>query len=135
MERYFVPKDMWLTLENNWSVNEKFPELSDKLEKTNYRTRFHSMLYLEECETQRNLSRYDMADVPLKKAGRFFAITVPGLAEGRPSLIVGDRLVIIGNMKSTEGKVLGYEGFVNEVIAFRIFIESLQLFCFSDQKG
>ena len=45
--------------------------------------------------------------------GEFLALAVPGLAEGRPSLLPGDRLVLSEPCEGEGGPE--YEGYVHEV--------------------
>ena len=52
----------------------------------------------------------------LRPRGEYLALSVPGLAEGRPSLLVGDK-VIVTDPVHTESPA--YEGYVHEVIIDR----------------
>ena len=121
LEKYFIPKKLWHSLENNWSLDDAFPELTQPLSKANYRNKFHCLLYLEECVNQINVRKYDMSDVTLRRENRYFVINVPGLADGRPSLILGDKVIAFGEKRATDEKTLGFEGFIHEVIPFRLY--------------
>lgn len=56
--------------------------------------------------------------VALHPVGEFLALTVPGLAEGRPSVLIGDK-IILSSPSDPDGP--RYEGYVHEVCfsAFR----------------
>lgn len=51
--------------------------------------------------------------VCLRPVAQYLALQVPGLAEGRPSLLVGDRITM--SVPYDDGEGPKYEGFVHEV--------------------
>ena len=51
--------------------------------------------------------------VTLRPVSEYLALTVPGLAEGRPSLLVGDRVVLSDS--EVAGYAPSYEGCIHEV--------------------
>lgn len=71
---------------------------------------------MEETSNANCLKKFDMSGVRLTKEGRFLTFSVPGLADGRPSLIMGDRVVLFEVGKIVEEKRVGFEGFIHEVI-------------------
>ncbi|CAJ1951722.1 unnamed protein product [Cylindrotheca closterium] len=48
------------------------------------------LLYASECQMQRDVQYFDMVDTSLSKEERYFVLRVPGLSEGRPSVLRGD---------------------------------------------
>nr|XP_023021067.1 RNA helicase Mov10l1-like [Leptinotarsa decemlineata] len=60
----------------------------------NYGKFWHIVLWLEEMGQTLGLQRYNMENVTLNLRGRNLELFVPGLAEKRPSIIVGDMLDI-----------------------------------------
>lgn len=78
------------------AVENAVPCLISDLNISNYSDRFHMLLYLEEIQAKLNMQNYDLERVCFRIAGpggEFLALEVPGLAERRPSLLVGDRVV------------------------------------------
>lgn len=49
----------------------------------------------------------------LRPAGEYLALKVPGLAEGRPSLLIGDRVIL--SDYEVAGNAPSYEGYIHEV--------------------
>ena len=49
----------------------------------------------------------------MRPVGEYLALKVPGLAEGRPSLLVGDRVILSDS--EVAGYAPSYEGFIHEV--------------------
>ncbi|EMD34730.1 hypothetical protein CERSUDRAFT_158351 [Gelatoporia subvermispora B] len=73
---------------------------------------FKLLLWIEEFKADRDLRAYDMADVQFRKEGYHYIMAVPGLAEKRPSVVVGDRIEAqVAN--SSSGRC--FEGFVHVV--------------------
>ena len=56
------------------------------------------------------------AGVPLRSRGQYLSLEVPGLGEGRPSLLLGDRVVVsVAREEREEGGETYWEGFIHEV--------------------
>ncbi|PCH44785.1 RNA helicase [Wolfiporia cocos MD-104 SS10] len=75
--------------------------------------RFYSvLLWVEEFRMEHDLEMYDITNAPLRKYGRYYYLEVPGLAEKRPSVLVGDRIFV---QRSGENNGRWYEGHVHVV--------------------
>ncbi|EEB90574.1 hypothetical protein MPER_11197, partial [Moniliophthora perniciosa FA553] len=61
---------------------------------------FKHLLWAEEFQMDRDLEHYDMSNVPLVRHNSYYYLTVPGLAEKRPSVLVGDRILVQRNGSS-----------------------------------
>ncbi|KAK7684935.1 hypothetical protein QCA50_011770 [Cerrena zonata] len=59
-----------------------------------YARHFQTLLWVEEFRMQHDLELYDIADAHLRRHGPFYHLEVPGLAENRPSVVVGDRILV-----------------------------------------
>ncbi|KDQ06711.1 hypothetical protein BOTBODRAFT_39424 [Botryobasidium botryosum FD-172 SS1] len=73
---------------------------------TNY---WRTLLHSEEHQMEEDLERFNMSGVSLETRGRLHFLRVPGLAEKRPSVMIGDLIKAI----TSDGKVYG--GFVHNV--------------------
>ncbi|XP_076298208.1 putative RNA helicase armitage isoform X2 [Lasioglossum baleicum] len=133
-----VPKHYWdLILE---CINERkshtettndiggaVPVLLERLTFHSYKDRFHALLYLEEIAQELEIQRYSIESVIMRPRGEYLAMEVPGLAEKRPSLIVGDRAMVSFKWDSTQGS-RKYEGFIHKVTSSEIFLKFTQKF-------
>jgi helicase MOV-10 len=81
---------------------------------------FISLLRLEENKQRDNLTEYDMERVTMTKVGVFFALNVPGLAEKRPSVLIGDIIYVRPHGSSSNKK---YEGYVYRVQLDRVLLK------------
>ncbi|KAJ4467007.1 RNA helicase, partial [Lentinula aciculospora] len=57
-----------------------------------YTKHFKHLIWTEEFQMDRDLEYYDINDAKLSRYNMYYYITVPGLAEKRPSVLVGDRI-------------------------------------------
>ncbi|KAF0301715.1 RNA helicase Mov10l1 [Amphibalanus amphitrite] len=89
-----------------------YPCLASELGPDNYKQRLTLLLFIEEVEMLRQIRQFDMDGVVLGRAGEFLQLAVPGLAESRPSLVVGDK-VLLSHPYEESG--LKYEGYVHQV--------------------
>ncbi|PFH46784.1 hypothetical protein AMATHDRAFT_69038 [Amanita thiersii Skay4041] len=70
---------------------------------------FRTLLWVEEARMEQDLERYDIFNATLTKDRGSYYVAVPGLAEKRPSVIIGDR-ILVQQDGAREGD--WYEGFV-----------------------
>ncbi len=108
-------------------------DYSSLLNDENYSKCMACLLWFEELQMKKDITTYDLDNAPLRRnGGRYYTLRVPGLAENRPSVLKGDRIII---SVSGRGK---FEGVVqrttNEdaIIEFnpsfhRVFIDGLRV--------
>ncbi|KAG0707889.1 RNA helicase [Suillus ampliporus] len=82
------------------------------VDSSTYSRYFKTLLWTEEHRMERDLEHYDIPDAQLKYYERYYHLPVPGLAEKRPSVLIGDRFLV-----QKHGAVEGhwYEGNVHFV--------------------
>ena len=108
-------------------------DYSSLLTDENYSDCMKYLLWFEELQMKKDITTYDLDNAPLRRhEGRYYTLRVPGLAENRPSVLKGDRIII---SVSGRGK---FEGVVqrttNEdaILEFnpsfhRVFIDGLRV--------
>ncbi|KAK7676351.1 hypothetical protein QCA50_020692 [Cerrena zonata] len=74
--------------------NLQLTVLPPRINTDTYARYYQTLLWVEEFRMQHDLELYDITDAFLKKHGPFYHLEVPGLAENRPSVIVGDRILV-----------------------------------------
>ncbi|KAJ3568894.1 hypothetical protein NP233_g5410 [Leucocoprinus birnbaumii] len=55
---------------------------------------FKNLLWIEEHKMEEDLERYDMIGSTLSKHNQYYYLLVPGLAEKRPSVLIGDKILV-----------------------------------------
>lgn len=116
LRRFEIPHWIYDSMRLN---DVKRLQLKDPLTPYNYIDRFKKLLWIEEAQQDIEMRRYDIQDVMLGKYDEhFFLVKVPGLAEGRPSLLRGDRLLLKSEKRSTF-----YEGYIHDVRVNDILIK------------
>lgn len=107
------PNSMYETMKMRFSqIRELYPVLDEVVTPRNYVNKFTILLQLEEVEFDVNLKMYDMDNVTMSRKRDFLVLDVPGLAEGRPSLMIGDSAII---RLRTPGQNKKYEGVIHAV--------------------
>ncbi|XP_028024047.1 RNA helicase Mov10l1 [Balaenoptera acutorostrata] len=89
------------------------PLLAELLNMSNHKEKFSTLLWLEEIHAEIELKEYNMSGVTLKRNGDLLVLEVPGLAESRPSLYTGDKLIL--KTQEYSGHVIEYIGYVTEI--------------------
>ena len=57
---------------------------------SNMRARFDVLLWLEELQAEGELKEFSISSAVLRKGAQYLHLNIPGLAEGRPSLFIGE---------------------------------------------
>ncbi|TMW61943.1 hypothetical protein Poli38472_009436 [Pythium oligandrum] len=76
------------------------------LMETTYVQRFQQMLWQEERQQHIQQQDYDMIGAVLDSAGRSYRLTVPGLAESRPSVLGGDKVLLVHKGKTYQARAV-----------------------------
>ncbi|CAI9716309.1 Hypothetical predicted protein [Octopus vulgaris] len=118
--QYRVPQEIRNPVINSDELREVFPILEETLCYENYESKFSLLLYLEEIQLDIDIRAFDLEQVCLNIVGEYLSLKVPGLAEGRPSVLVGDRVYL-----STPGAEGGpiFEGIVHEVHSDEVYLK------------
>lgn len=77
-----------------------------------YADLYHYLLWAEELKCETEIQAYGMDSATLTTAGEYLQLVVPGLAEKRPSLLVGDTVLV---SRSGEAYAEAFEGYVHAV--------------------
>ncbi|KAJ3561910.1 hypothetical protein NP233_g9904 [Leucocoprinus birnbaumii] len=95
-----IPKHLLSTLsssshatrENLNSIQRAF--LPRLLDSESHGRHFEALLWIEEHKMEQDLERYDMEETTLLRHNQYYYLGVPGLAEKRPSVLIGDRILV-----------------------------------------
>ncbi|KAI0945600.1 hypothetical protein AcW1_001785 [Taiwanofungus camphoratus] len=68
--------------------------LPQHLDSASHGVHFKTLLWVEEHRMEYDLQTYDIPDAQLKRYNDYYYLSVPGLAEKRPSVLVGDRIFV-----------------------------------------
>ncbi|XP_019882442.2 probable RNA helicase armi [Camponotus floridanus] len=109
-------------IEQEVAIGNQIPCLLKPLSFEIYKERFHALLYLEEISQILNLQQYSMESAVMRQHVDYLVLEVPGLAEKRPSLLVGDRAIVSFKWDSSQGE-LKYEGFIHRITGTEIFLK------------
>lgn len=111
------PRQLQVALRKREDITFIYPSLSQDLTLNNYKDRFQALLFMEESEEQENMKFYDQVGVILERKNEYFTIEVPGLAEGRPSLLIGDRV------RACFYRGVDQEGYIHEMSQNEVFVK------------
>ncbi|XP_058797629.1 probable RNA helicase armi isoform X2 [Phymastichus coffea] len=133
-----IPEILWTAInkiiqerkthsEAEFILADRVPCLYQHLNIDNYKQRFDYLLYLEEIAQILDMRRFDMATAVMHRSGEFLVLNVPGLAEKRPSLIIGDRVIVSFKWDETNGQKC-YEGYIHKIKSSDVFLKFNQTF-------
>lgn len=88
----------------------------------NYSDKFHTVLHLDEITSLIMMQNYNMEQACFITNGEYLSLEINNLAEKRPSVIVGDRL-IASDFSNTD-----YEGIIHKITANHIHLKFSPLF-------
>ncbi|XP_041650472.1 RNA helicase Mov10l1 [Cheilinus undulatus] len=110
---YPVPQALRDCVEAQGDVLVVQPCLGEALSSSNMQSRFSTLLWLEELHLERELKEFTINGALLRKGAVYLHLEVLGLAEGRPSLFIGDRIVL--KKPRGDGLVMEYVSYVTEI--------------------
>lgn len=104
-------------------LTEVFYEIGDPLSYENFESKLSNLLYLEEVELYHQMRQYDQDKARLTRENGFLALVVEGLTERRPSLVIGDRVILSFPKCNTK-----HEGWIHQVRQDTILLKFSQAF-------
>ncbi|XP_012692807.2 RNA helicase Mov10l1 [Clupea harengus] len=110
---YPVPQILRDCLELKNDVLVVQPQLGEPLSMTNMQRRFSTLLWLDELHAENELREFSISGALLRKGAVHLHLEVPGLAEGRPNLFIGDKVHL--KKPLIGGVVVEYIGYVTEI--------------------
>ncbi|XP_044049108.1 RNA helicase Mov10l1 [Siniperca chuatsi] len=113
LPNYPVPQALRDCVEAQSDVLVVQPCLGEVLSPSNMHSRFSTLIWLEELHAERELREFTINGAILRKGAVYLHLEVLGLAEGRPNLNIGDRIVL--KKPRSDGVVMEYVGYVTEI--------------------
>ncbi|XP_032077747.1 RNA helicase Mov10l1 [Thamnophis elegans] len=113
LPQYNIPDRIRECVEKKSDILVFYPDLGEGLTLLNYKANFSTLLWLEEIHSEMELKDFAMCGVILKKNGNFLVLEVPGVMEGRPSLFLGDKVILKTQDYSEE--VIHYAAYITDI--------------------
>ncbi|XP_035258113.1 RNA helicase Mov10l1 [Anguilla anguilla] len=110
---YPVPQALRDCVEQQADVLVAQPKLAEALTPASAPGRFSALLWLEELHAEQELREFSLSAALLRKGAHYLHLEVPGVAEGRPSVFIGDRVVLKKPLSG--GLVMEYISYVVEI--------------------
>ncbi len=121
LPQYQIPSRLWDCVLNKKDIVALEPELGEILNASNYVKRFDVLLHLEEIQQEIDIRDFDMPRTCLRPCREYLALAVPGLAEGRPSVLVGDKIFLSVPGELEDGPQ--YEGYVHDILREEVLLK------------
>nr|XP_031359536.1 RNA helicase Mov10l1 [Lonchura striata domestica] len=113
LPHYTIPDELRKCVEQHLDILTFQPLLAERLNLNNYKANFSTLLWLEEIQAEMDLKDYYMSGVTLKRNGNLLVLEVPGVEEGRPRLIPGDKVILKSQVYSDH--IIEYIAHVAEI--------------------
>uniref|UniRef100_S4RAU2 Uncharacterized protein n=1 Tax=Petromyzon marinus TaxID=7757 RepID=S4RAU2_PETMA len=126
LESYPINKDLDLFFCNSKGEVSRSPPMAQEVKKwleapltfLNYKKKFHHLLHLDELQMRSDIRVYDLEDQimePDLNNRKLLKLRVPGVAESRPSVLRGDKLVVSESARRSADDCVDFTGFVHGV--------------------
>ncbi|XP_071406120.1 RNA helicase Mov10l1 isoform X3 [Pithys albifrons albifrons] len=113
LPHYSTPDELRRCVEQKLDILTFQPLLAESLNLDNYKAKFSTLLWLEEIQAQMDLKYFSMSGVTLKRNGNLLVLQVPGVEEGRPRLVSGDKVILKSQVYSEH--IIEYIAVISEI--------------------
>ncbi|XP_039244695.1 RNA helicase Mov10l1 isoform X3 [Pipra filicauda] len=113
LPHYTIPDELRRCVEQKLDILTFQPLLAERLNLDNYKANFSTLLWLEEIQEEMDLKCFSMSGITLKRNGNFLVLEVPGVEEGRPRLVPGDKVILKSQVYSEH--IIEYIAFITEI--------------------
>ncbi|NWI13652.1 M10L1 helicase, partial [Crypturellus soui] len=113
LPHYTIPDGLRKCVEQKLDILTFQPLLAEHLNLDNYKANFSTLLWLEEIHAEMEIKDYSMSGITLKRNGCSLVLEVPGVEEGRPSLNIGDKVILKSQIYCEH--VVEYVAYITEI--------------------
>ncbi|NWX99070.1 M10L1 helicase, partial [Nothoprocta ornata] len=113
LPHYTIPDGLRKCVEQKLDILTFQPLLAEHLNLDNYKANFSTLLWLEEIHAEMEIKDYSMSGITLKRNGSSLVLEVPGVEEGRPSLNIGDKVILKSQIYCEH--VVEYVAYITEI--------------------
>ncbi|XP_051780349.1 RNA helicase Mov10l1 [Erpetoichthys calabaricus] len=113
LSRYPVPPSLKECFEHEKDVLLVQPQLAEPLSWHNFQCKFSALLWLEELQAEREMKEFSIHGTFLRKSANYLLLDVPGVADGRPSVSLGDKVLLKRTLAN--GIELEYTAYISEI--------------------
>ncbi|KAM6425236.1 RNA helicase Mov10l1 [Rhynochetos jubatus] len=113
LPHYIVPNELRRCVEQKLDILTFQPLLAEHLNLDNYKANFSTLLWLEEICAETDIKDFSMSGVTLKRHGNSLVLEVPGVEEGRPRLVTGDKVILKSQVYSEH--IIEYVAYITEI--------------------
>uniref|UniRef100_A0A8D0G8H2 RNA helicase Mov10l1 n=1 Tax=Sphenodon punctatus TaxID=8508 RepID=A0A8D0G8H2_SPHPU len=113
LPQYPIPDRLRKCVEQKLDVLVFQPHLAEQMNLSNYKEKFSTLLWLEEIHAEMEMKDFSVCGVTLKRNGNLLVLEVPGLAEGRPSVNIGDKVIL--KSQNCSNHIIEYIGYAAEI--------------------
>nr|XP_021154068.1 RNA helicase Mov10l1 isoform X2 [Columba livia] len=110
---YTIPDELRKCAEQKVDILTFQPLLAEQLNLDNYKANFSTLLWLEEIYAEMEIKDFSMSGVILKRNGNLLVLEVPGVEEGRPHLVTGDKVILKSQVYSDH--IIEYVAYITEI--------------------
>ncbi|XP_009997745.1 PREDICTED: putative helicase Mov10l1 [Chaetura pelagica] len=121
LPHYTIPAELRKCVEQKLDILTFQPLLAEHLNLCNYKARFSTLLWLEDICAEMEIKDFNMSGVTLKRNGDFLVLEVPGVEEGRPHLIPGDKVILKSQVYSDH--IIEYIAYITEICNEDVFLK------------
>ncbi|KFZ54918.1 Putative helicase Mov10l1, partial [Podiceps cristatus] len=113
LPHYTIPDELRKCVEQKLDILAFQPLLAEHLNLDNYKANFSTLLWLEEIYAEMEIKDFNMSGVTLKRNGNLLVLEVPGVEEGRPHLVTGDKVILKSQVYSEH--IIEYVAYITEI--------------------
>ncbi|NXN55412.1 M10L1 helicase, partial [Rynchops niger] len=113
LPHYTIPDELRKCVEQKLDILTFQPLLAEHLNLDNYKANFSTLLWLEEIHAEIDIKDFNMSGVTLKRNGNNLVLEVPGLEDGRPHLVAGDKVILRSQVYSDH--IIEYVACITEI--------------------
>jgi hypothetical protein len=102
---YEIPDRVKKSVSSPRALDSLLKSLASRNNVDAYAEFWQLMLWASEHQANQDITLFDMEHVKLIREGNLYKLFVPGLAEGRPSVLKGDVVIVLWRRKCYKGRV------------------------------